>query len=295
MIFVAMSFIVLAPKSAVTDGFVYALDEQTNTHGLAHAPVKSMTAVLATLQKPNSGCNRISAPLSAASADPELRAELTESEAFQVFQSLRNDPKITHELPENNYCTGRALKMGMLLEEKGIYSKKVFLYDQSMRVPNPFVANETLLWTYHTAPVVKVRRADGPSVDMVFDPSLFAKPVTLETWRSALTTRTCSEIPVTSSSFHPPDCSFQITERFTFKPSRASAKDTSWRQEDLDRATNMMDENLPQALIRRSMHAAIESPDGKLIPSGNCVNNTGDPTTADVVNCQPAGYEGAIK
>jgi hypothetical protein len=42
-------------------------------------------------------------------------------------------------------------------------------------------------WSYHVAPTIRVRRADGSVQMMVIDPSLFHEPVTIKKWLAVQT------------------------------------------------------------------------------------------------------------
>src|SRR5262249_42607126 len=55
-----------------------------------------------------------------------------------------------------------------------------------LKADTPNVPEGYVEWRYHVAPTVKVNSGDGRPKDMVMDPSLFDKPVTVDEWKKSM-------------------------------------------------------------------------------------------------------------
>lgn len=111
------------------------------------------------------------------------------SRALDEFEYLAAQRQIPFDFPID-CCTARAHEMCRLLNEHGLTAEKFFNYGHG------FADNEyTLLfrtnndprgfviWLYHVAPVLDVWQSNGSHVPMIFDPSMFNRPVTIAQWK----------------------------------------------------------------------------------------------------------------
>jgi uncharacterized Zn-binding protein involved in type VI secretion len=117
---------------------------------------------------------------------------LSAAEAQKLFDKLASDKDIPFDYPLD-CCYARANEMCRLLENGLLGGEKIpcgktWYYAApggSLSVSGlpktPVIRNGSLAWGYHVAPTVEV---DGKT--MVFDPSLFKEPVTLDEWHSIM-------------------------------------------------------------------------------------------------------------
>ena len=105
---------------------------------------------------------------------------IDERKAQDLFRSIKSQTdKMTFNHPEDG-CYSRAYVSAKLLQDLGVGSLKVFIRGQ-IRVNTPHSPRDSIGWKYHVAPAVCVKQ-DGQYRLMVFDPSLFEKPVHVHSW-----------------------------------------------------------------------------------------------------------------
>jgi hypothetical protein len=112
----------------------------------------------------------------------KLRPAVSAEEAQALFSFLARQPHIPFHAPENG-CDFRAQEMALLLELRGVESRKAILqtYGALFDVPSPWAPAGGLHWNFHVAPVVLVQTSGG-SQRTALDPALFTGPVPLESW-----------------------------------------------------------------------------------------------------------------
>jgi hypothetical protein len=85
--------------------------------------------------------------------------------------------------------------MGDLLAAEGVEAKKVWTYGTLVPMsggkpvtfpPGSVKPTDQVVWGYHVAPTIPVRRASGVVEDMVMDPSLSKKPLTIAEWNDIM-------------------------------------------------------------------------------------------------------------
>ncbi|MGK5088267.1 protein-glutamine glutaminase family protein [Bdellovibrionota bacterium FG-2] len=111
-----------------------------------------------------------------------------EAEAKKAFAFLSSQTQIPFSIIDDG-CYARAHEMALLLELRGILSKKVFVYGKLFATGKYGSAP----WKYHVAPMVQVRRANGLVEQMIFDPSLFSQPSPLRDWFATIGQPHCPE------------------------------------------------------------------------------------------------------
>lgn len=123
-------------------------------------------------------------------ADPKSVqiSELDAHEADQLFAEFLKHKEIPFRYPVEG-CYSRSDAMARIAEAKKIYmGKAVAEGELYARTDNPLYP--MVHWGWHIAPVVYVKQPGGTSRLMVFDPSLFKKPATVEEWKKAMTAST---------------------------------------------------------------------------------------------------------
>lgn len=87
-------------------------------------------------------------------------------------------------------CYARTHVMVQRLLHRALTPSKVWAFAASdtdlLWIESPGHSNRRVEWLYHVAPALPVRNADGDSQEMVLDPVLFDRPVSIEEWLSAL-------------------------------------------------------------------------------------------------------------
>jgi hypothetical protein len=197
-----------------------------------------ITDVLSDMQTPGRIDCADAAPISSikdVNGESIAVSELTEEQALKYFRELANDPKIPFAYPDDG-CYARAHYMSRKLEEKGIITDKVFL-EGNLRVETANSPTGSVTWWYHVAPVVMVKK-DGKEVLMVFDPSIFDRPVPVEDWVKIQTKHDGGRVDRVYN-----------TRRFVYQPA-TDARDKNWRPEDISDMKRTMQDYLPVARER---------------------------------------------
>lgn len=124
-------------------------------------------------------------PVATDNLPPPSGAAISLEEARNVFAIMKAQPDITFENRWDG-CWARAHAMHRRMQGMGIESQ--YVYARGARAGIDFLEvrlenGQIIRWSYHVAPVVNVL-LDGTPTWMVIDPSLCAKPVTLDEWRS---------------------------------------------------------------------------------------------------------------
>jgi hypothetical protein len=115
------------------------------------------------------------------------------AEAQRLFNKLKARKDIPFDYPPD-CCYARATEMVDMLAAEGIQSKKVWTYGNlvplkpdgsNVRFP-PKPTGAPVAWGYHVAPTICVQQPDGTVSDMVMDPSLSDKPLTVQQWNKIM-------------------------------------------------------------------------------------------------------------
>lgn len=165
---------------------------------------------------------------------------ISEEYANELFREIARDPAIPFNYPDDG-CYARAHYMSRFLEDRGVISDKVFIEGQ-LRVNTPNHPQGFVEWRYHVAPVVKVRRGNQ-DVLMVFDPSIFPRPVPVEEWVAIQTTQAGTRLDKVYN-----------TRRFVYAPEMdgADTRITEWQETDVADMNRVMLDYLPLSQARRA-------------------------------------------
>jgi hypothetical protein len=144
----------------------------------------------------------IAAPLSAATPAPRAPVVeptiLTPAQANAAFALMAAQKDIAFTYPQDG-CYSRAHLMVHRLQCLGYRPGKVWAFANGARLHarTPHDLRGFIEWGWHVAPTLPVRTADGGVRDLVIDPSLFTRPVTVERWRDSMRKSPTSPLPFT--------------------------------------------------------------------------------------------------
>lgn len=144
---------------------------------------------------------------------------LSKNEVQQIFNEV-----LTFNLPFDdlrNGCYARSHEIAWNLEQKGIVVEKIFI-GFNLKFSHPDKPNIELEWNYHVAPAVLVRE-NNKLVPYMIDPTLFHKPVPLQTWVDLF-----KKSPLRLIVVH--------RNRFTYKESNVNSPPDHWIDADLEDA-----------------------------------------------------------
>lgn len=109
-------------------------------------------------------------------------------EASTIFSIMSAQEYIAFQFPVDG-CYARAHLMMQLMQRLGLSPGKVWTFASGptdpLWVSTPNHPAGMVEWRYHVAPTIPVQGADGVVRDMVIDPSMFDRPVTIQEWKDA--------------------------------------------------------------------------------------------------------------
>jgi uncharacterized Zn-binding protein involved in type VI secretion len=111
---------------------------------------------------------------------------ITPEAAAALFALLAAQGDIAFGFPVDG-CYSRAHLMVQRMQQMGLTPGKVwsFANPDALRANTPNHPDGYVEWGYHVAPTVPVVQPDGSVQDMVMDPSMFDRPVSVDEWRDA--------------------------------------------------------------------------------------------------------------
>lgn len=182
---------------------------------------------------------------------PDLPCSILSVEKAQkIFNELATRPEIPFQYPEDG-CYARAHRMCQLMEEQGIISEKIFA-DGNLRVETDSSPDGFVEWAWHVAPVVMVAK-DGKPTPMVFDPSLFDHPVTINDWIEHMTGTPKTQVNTK-----------YFTTRFTYMHQWGTAEisnATHWSEYDFGAMNSIMRTYLDIQNLRKNLKSPIPKGD----------------------------------
>src|SRR5438105_3066697 len=109
--------------------------------------------------------------------------------ALEVFVDLASQRNIAFGYLEDG-CHARAHLMVQRLLHLGLPPRKVWAFARSkadmLWVHPPRKRESVVIWAFHVAPAIHVQDETGFVRDMVLEPALFDRPVTIDEWCDAL-------------------------------------------------------------------------------------------------------------
>ena len=155
------------------------------------------------------------------SSDPpeEVVGACPDAISPEAAQALFDDMAAQVDIPFDyppDCCYARAQRMAQLMSDRGIASKKAWVYGSlnpvtssgdPVRFP-PTPSGDVVTWGYHVAPTVSVRQPDGSCRDMVIDPSLRDRPLTISEWEETMGGGTMSRLTPSDTYLYRPDAGY---------------------------------------------------------------------------------------
>ncbi len=135
-----------------------------------------------------------SAPAAKTGAAVPQKDTVTLEQARAVFAWLASQEDIAFRYVPDG-CYARTHLMIKRMQAMGLNPGRVWAFrptsEGAIYVVTPYGKDRQggqaiQKWSYHCAPTLKVRLADGSEGTCVIDPSLFDRPVILETWKSVI-------------------------------------------------------------------------------------------------------------
>lgn len=126
-----------------------------------------------------------------------LSETVSSEKVQQVFNWLANQRDIAYRFPGDG-CYARAHLMIRRLKARGFRPYKVWSFANGGELLHVRTSNHPrgyVEWKYHVAPVLRVRLASGKQLWYVLDPSLFNRPVPIQTWKLMMKRRNASYEP----------------------------------------------------------------------------------------------------
>lgn len=190
---------------------------------------------------------------------------LSSAQADRLFTEFKSHSEIPFNYPVDG-CYARATAMSQIAEEEKIEMGKVWATG-FLRVNTKNKSVPTIEWGYHVAPVVYVSDGGKPKL-MVFDPSLFDKPVTVQEWTNKMKV---------DGDPKPHLDKVYYGARYQFGPLGTEPKKYSWNKEDIEATHQVMEEYTDTEAKLEAMGAGFNGggPSSGSTQSGSSSSQTG--------------------
>lgn len=159
-------------------------------------------------------------------SDPKILkvSVIDEPTANALFRKFVEAKHIPFKYPVDG-CYARATEMALIAEKEKIEMGKVYA-EGWLQAKTESEDYPRVQWGWHVAPVVYVKRGENKTKLMVFDPSLFKRPVTVEEWKRKMMER--------SDDFEPDVERLYFGSRFQYKSKSEDERYKSgWSERDL--------------------------------------------------------------
>lgn len=182
------------------------------------------------------------------------------AKANELFREFKQNPNIAFKYPIDG-CYARATEMAAMAEGQDISMGKVYA-EGKLQVKIANKKHPVVQWGWHVAPVVFVEQPDGKTELMVFDPSLFDRPVTVEEWKNVMLYEPTEDGPGVAKGFKPNIKSLYVGPRFQYYPRFWEETKTKWSKGDLAASKQVMREY-------KQLEAGFVDPDLEMVsPTG---------------------------
>jgi uncharacterized Zn-binding protein involved in type VI secretion len=124
---------------------------------------------------------------------------ITVEEAQKMFTDIKNNYDIPFAY-KNDCCYARADKMSKIFADsnntikRSIVTQKYWYHVSQGEACLQLKSNTHIKWIYHVATVVKVDDGTGKTSAMIFDPSMFENPVSVDDWKFGMVNN-CNKEP----------------------------------------------------------------------------------------------------
>lgn len=267
----------ICPKCRTFDGIHYYTDDASKRDMYIKACVGQ--ADDESMQVSEDTCDKIRRNL-AKLGKKEKQETVSREQAVDLMRFFLYQDDIPFEVIENG-CFARAHSMNHLLDQMGIKSKKIFLrrgQDRPLLAKIPYTYGRSTEYApldNHVATVVTVKGKDNKTQDVVLDPALYFKPMSIERWKSEMTKDKCKMTSNPHKAMANKDCSLFITEDTNFydwyvpDPDKKNEKETFtyYSQKKAEKINQEELEGLRvNARIRRKFSGRIDPISLNLIP-----------------------------
>ena len=173
--------------------------------------------------------------------DPKkIEISVIDSEkANLLFKEFVQNKNIPFKYPRDG-CYARATAMAMMAEKSSVIMGKAYatgLLVAKTNIPNyPFA-----VWGWHVAPVSYVKQIDGKIELMVFDPSLFSQPVSVNEWANKMK----EDIGIKGEKGQVDEIYFGSRFQYLERQEKTESYKKKWIKEDLDDMAEKFSTYLP--------------------------------------------------
>lgn len=147
---------------------------------------------------------------------------LGQDQANELFRKFVQNKEIPFKYPVDG-CYARAHEMARMAEKEQVFMGKIYA-EGFLQAKTNFQKYPIVNWGWHVAPIAYVKQADNRAELMVFDPSLFGKPVSVEEWKKKMLDTTNGAKPHISTTYY--------GARFQYFPKYEGYK-AEWSESDL--------------------------------------------------------------
>jgi hypothetical protein len=170
-------------------------------------------------------------------SDPQVLtiSVISSSQANDLFRKFTGNPDIPFKYPIDG-CYARATAMAQMAEADKITMGKVYA-EGFLQAKTDSVAYPIARWGWHVAPVAYVKKVDGKIDLMVFDPSLFNKPVGIDEWKSKMLDKSDGAESKINALYY--------GARYQYYRRRKEGYKSEWDRQDLDDTKDKMSQYLP--------------------------------------------------
>lgn len=171
---------------------------------------------------------------------------LEKSAANRLFREFKNNKEIPFNYPIDG-CYARAHAMARMAEDQNITMGKVFA-EGYLRAQTELPNYPVVEWGWHVAPVAYVKTGPGEPELLVFDPSLFNEPVTVEEWKNKMLFDSEYQKPFLGELYY--------GSRYQYGPNDDEGYKRRWNYLDLEDTKDRLARYLPFQDEQRPLHRA---------------------------------------
>lgn len=188
-----------------------------------------------------------------------VEVDVIESEkANELFRKFASDKDIPFKYPIDG-CYARATEMANIAENERITLAKVYA-EGDLYVKTSSSKYPTVNWGWHVAPIAYVKEGEKIQL-MVFDPSLFDKPVPLNDWLDIMKTKNEAGEPGKVDTVY-------FGSRFQYFNRGTDKNKTSWQEKDLKHVNMTFKSYRPLQDLSASSNNSSQQSNKKTLQTG---------------------------
>lgn len=160
---------------------------------------------------------------------------IDQSKANELFRKFVQNKEIPFKYPIDG-CYARAHEMARMAEREKTLMGKIFVEgDLQVKIQSKNWGSD-FRWGFHVAPIAFVKRSNGKTELMVFDPTLFGRPATVSEWKQKML--------VSTNGFKARIRYTYYGARFQYLKNTENYK-TEWSQSDLEHVKATFEKYFP--------------------------------------------------